>query len=440
MSLYSNLVQRDDRASQPDASTVAIGTLYFVTDEGVLERSNGTAWESYSGAGTGDVVGPASSTDHAVARFDGTSGVLLQDTSAVTLSDAGAFTFPDNVRQTFNPGANAAGINVGSVAGDPDTPSNGDLWYDSSANELTARINGANVALGAGGSGTVNNATVQGRLTTESGVPVSTSDRSAQSTIYFTPYQGNLVALYNGSAWAYHTLTEKSLALSGLTSGKNYDVFLYDNTGTLTLELSAAWTNDTTRADAIVLQDGVYVKDGATTRRLIGTIRTTGTTTTEDSGGGSTTQVGGKRFVWNLYNQVPRPMAVIDTSDSWSYTTDTWRQANGASGNKVEFVVGLSVGYVRAMVVASLQISSSSARAAKSGVGVDSITAPSGLRQRMFSVGASEGQMNSSYEAPIGLGYHYFAWLEKGGDGTNTWIGDAAGDGSQSGLYAQVPA
>jgi len=65
---------------------------------------------------------------------------------------SGAISFPDNTRQTFNPGANAAGLNVGSFAGDPDTPSNGDLWYDSTANELTARINGANVALGDGSS------------------------------------------------------------------------------------------------------------------------------------------------------------------------------------------------------------------------------------------------------------------------------------------------
>ena len=64
---------------------------------------------------------------------------------------SGAITFPDDVRQTFNPGANAAGLNVGSHAGDPGTPSNGDLWYDSSANELTARINGSNVSLGAAG-------------------------------------------------------------------------------------------------------------------------------------------------------------------------------------------------------------------------------------------------------------------------------------------------
>ena len=42
------------------------------------------------GAGTGDVVGPASATDNALARFDGTTGKLVQ-TSVATLSDAGNF-------------------------------------------------------------------------------------------------------------------------------------------------------------------------------------------------------------------------------------------------------------------------------------------------------------------------------------------------------------
>lgn len=44
-------------------------------------------WPS-GGSGSGDVVGPGSATDNAVARFDGTSGKLLQN-SSVTLSDAG---------------------------------------------------------------------------------------------------------------------------------------------------------------------------------------------------------------------------------------------------------------------------------------------------------------------------------------------------------------
>lgn len=45
-------------------------------------------WPQEGSAGSGDVVGPGSSTNDAIARFDGTSGKLIQD-STVTLSDTG---------------------------------------------------------------------------------------------------------------------------------------------------------------------------------------------------------------------------------------------------------------------------------------------------------------------------------------------------------------
>lgn len=142
----------------PTTSTIdGAATLVLNQNEGAIVVSDGTNYFTLRGkatgaAGVGDVVGPGSATDNALARFDSTTGKLIQ-TSAVTVDDTGVFSFPDNVRQTFNPGADAAGLNVGAIAGDPGTPSNGDLWYDSTANELTARINGSNVALGAGGGG-----------------------------------------------------------------------------------------------------------------------------------------------------------------------------------------------------------------------------------------------------------------------------------------------
>lgn len=43
----ASVIQYDTRANQPDAVDVAIGTLYGVTDEAVVERSNGTTWESF---------------------------------------------------------------------------------------------------------------------------------------------------------------------------------------------------------------------------------------------------------------------------------------------------------------------------------------------------------------------------------------------------------
>jgi hypothetical protein len=131
-------------ASGPDP-----GYFFYETDTGDTYSWDGAAWQLVGGSGA--IGGSTGATDNALIRADGTGGSTIQGGSLITCSDAGALTFPDDVRQTFNPGANAAGLNVGSLAGDPGTPSNGDLWYDSTANELTARINGANVALGAGG-------------------------------------------------------------------------------------------------------------------------------------------------------------------------------------------------------------------------------------------------------------------------------------------------
>jgi hypothetical protein len=57
MSTFLSLILRGVRADQPIASTVPVATLYYVTDEGVLERSSGSAWESYSAsAASGKLV------------------------------------------------------------------------------------------------------------------------------------------------------------------------------------------------------------------------------------------------------------------------------------------------------------------------------------------------------------------------------------------------
>ena len=48
------------------------------------------------GSGSGDVTGPGSATDNAVARFDGAGGKTLQN-STVTISDTGNVTFPARI-------------------------------------------------------------------------------------------------------------------------------------------------------------------------------------------------------------------------------------------------------------------------------------------------------------------------------------------------------
>ena len=62
-----------------------------------------------------------------------------------------SFSYTDGLKQTFNPNATNAGLNVGAIAGNPTSQSNGDIWYDSATNTMFGRIGGSNVDLGSTG-------------------------------------------------------------------------------------------------------------------------------------------------------------------------------------------------------------------------------------------------------------------------------------------------
>lgn len=269
----------------------------------------------------------------------------------------------------------------------------------------------------------------QGRLTLESGVAVSTSDQTAKTSLYLTPVGGNKVALYDGTRWKFYSFSEITLAIGTLTADKNYDVFLYDNTGTLTLELSAAWSSDSARTEALTTQDGVLVKSGATTRRLVGTIRTTTTTTTEDS------LV--KRFVWNAQNQISRPMRRLETTGTWVYTTDTWRQANASTANQLEFVCGAPT-FAEAHIHARAS-SSNTSTTVMGAIGYDSTTTPAAVIDRAFGSGSNViATIHCNHTVTAAAGYHYLAWLERSATGgTTTWSG-VSGTIIQTGIMGSV--
>jgi hypothetical protein len=239
-----------------------------------------------------------------------------------------------------------------------------------------------------------------GRLTTESGQAISTSNRSSQGTLYFTPFRGSSVALFTGGRWKLYNLTERSLALS-ISNNTNYDVFLYDNAGTLTLELSAAWASSSARTDAIVMYDGVYVKVSDMRRRYLGTIRGSGANVTEDSAT--------KRFVWNYYNRVPRTLTNT-SSTSHTYASSTFRPFNNSTTNQVEWVIGETQGYY-------VHIMGSSENNSEYGVGLDSTSSPT------MQYAHQNGTMTTTVSdmATVSSGYHYIVPLESATTGTVTF-------------------
>lgn len=123
------------------------GTVTGTTDpSGNASRillQNGTAARPVYGSSTDSTTG--------LYFASSTIGFSVGGTVRATLTNAA---FVPTVKTTFTPSATLAGMNVGSVAGDPSTPANGDIWYDSTNNLLRARIAGSTVNLSAGSGGT----------------------------------------------------------------------------------------------------------------------------------------------------------------------------------------------------------------------------------------------------------------------------------------------
>lgn len=250
------------------------------------------------------------------------------------------------------------------------------------------------------------------RLTAVAGDPTPVTDQTAVTTIYLTPFQGDQISLWNGTSWATAAFTETSLSLAGFAPATNYDIFVYDNAGTPTLE-ALSWTDNTTRATALTTQNGVYVKLGDATRRYAGTIRTTATTgQTEDTGGGANTI--GRRFIWNVANRTKRTFLINETAVSWAYSTGTWRRMNNNPNIKAEFVIGLQEDPVEFFGVFSMNSSSTPV----AGLGVDWTSGtPTGALYSFGAAGGAYGTVVIPLVTTLAPGFHDVSALEKGNNG-----------------------
>ena len=260
------------------------------------------------------------------------------------------------------------------------------------------------------------------RLTLESGVAVSVSDQLAKTTLYCTPYAGNRIDLYDASGVpTTYSSAEFSIAFPAAAS-QVYDVFAYNNASVPTLEL-LAWTNDTTRATALVRTiTGAYTKSGDLTRRYLGTVRTT-------TAAGQCEDSVVKRYVWNYSNQVHRPLFKQDSTLTWTYSTATWRQANAAAANQVDVVVGIAGATLDLRMTGRASSDTNGNNIAMS-IGEDVTNAPSASALWFYSdygfAGANYGLLLSAtlVKTPA-VGRHFYAWLEIGNaTGTNTWYGN----------------
>jgi hypothetical protein len=416
----------------------------------VLGVSNTGAFEQATSAAvtakvvlTGDVNGPAG--DNLVDSVSGNIGGVVPFVSTPVFGSlTGVGTVPATLSATGELGRGTSASVVlmgGDVQGDSDEctvvaiqdvpvpapPSTGTTVLTDTAGVLS---------WAAAGAGTVLPQTPGLRLSLTTGVPVTTADVTGATTLYYTPYQSGSIFLYNGSAWIEYSTPEVSLALGTLVNATNYDVFATFTGGAVVLSL-VAWTNATTRATALVRQNGMLVQSGATTQLYLGTIRTTATTTTEDSAL--------NRFVWNQYNQVPRPLLVQDATASWSYSATAYREARGVASNQFAYVTGDAATFLDASVLCG--VNNPSGFGIVVGIGIDSTSANSAQLNGGTTGSTTILPSSARYKGYPGLGYHFVAWLESGHNGgtptfygTGQDYGDSDPAQGNSGMNAQIAA
>lgn len=307
-----------------------------------------------------------------------------------------------------------------------------------------------------------------GRLTLVSGTPVFTTDQAGATTIYYAPYVGKYVPIYNGTAMQSYAFTASDSDTVGLSIalGSNwaantiYDVFIGLNSSTVTLCTGPAWTASGAGSSSrgtgagttqLALFKGVQTNAVSLTCRYnntttftcaanqctyVGSFITNGSTGQIDFKFGSAASGGGAAClcVYNAYNQVAQTAAVRDSVTTYTYTTASYRQANASTGNQVNFLVGLA-GNAVTIVNSAQTFNSSGGVVASVGIGIDSTTANSAQIQMAAQAPASTSAVTTAtYAGNPAIGFHYAARLEYSqAAGTTTWDGTGGATGIQSG-------
>lgn len=286
----------------------------------------------------------------------------------------------------------------------------------------------------------------QGRLTLISNTPVMTADATAQTNVYYTPYQGNIVPIYDGANMQFYAFGQLTMALntSNQLSGNIYDLFVFINSSVVTFAAGPAWTSTSSRGTGANTTEltqigGLWVnaniitlKNGATTysnipvgrATYVGSVYMTANGQTgvqfrpTSASGGNNTILG----IWNAYNRVRVNCRSVDATSVWNYSTNAWRAANNSTSNRIRWLDGLQQSSIYATYDAVTNNNISTGQA-NIGIGFNSTSSPGGLPAQMQNNPALLTLHTASISPPL-LGLNYAQALEITVLGTQLFYGN----------------
>lgn len=295
----------------------------------------------------------------------------------------------------------------------------------------------------------------QGRLTPSSGSPVITSDVVSAASVYYEPYSGNLVPIYNGSAMIPTAFAALPLSLASQhVASTLYDLFVFSNAGVLTLVSGPAWSVSTAGSCArgvgasstqLTRVSGLWVnavamtaRNGAATYSVGANLGTyVGSMFIDGSAGQVTCHVAfgqSRRWgVWNAYNRIPIVLRMGDPTSSWTSAPTSWRQSRADSTNFVHIFSGLPEEIHDLAFTQYRQLTVNGSDATNDiGIGYNSTTVVSGTQGRIFASKGSatlsdvhSGMSVALYAAPPVLGINKINAIEQATSGTtaNSFFG-----------------
>jgi hypothetical protein len=316
----------------------------------------------------------------------------------------------------------------------------------------TYTYNGVGWTLVSGGG--IGNASAQGRLTLQTATPVMTTTQSAKTAIYYTPYVGNQIPIYDGTNMVATPFTELSVATTdtskspaAIGASKVNDWFVWNDAGTIRIGHGPDWTSDTVRSagTALVMVNGIWLNNAAITNgpaasrgTYVATTRSNASSTLDWIYGGlAAGGTAGFFGLWNAYNRVQVGSITGNTTDNWGAAGGSvWEAANASTAMRCSLVRGLDEDIVFAQYTCMLQANGANATV---GVGLDRTTGFNGVATGVL-IGTATYQTGvGTYNGLPGIGLHYLQAVQFA-TSTTTYLGDGSTVYIQTGLSTQFRA
>lgn len=267
------------------------------------------------------------------------------------------------------------------------------------------------------------------RLTTESGVPDSSTDRTAQGTIYFTKYKHNRLWLKWNGTWRPYAIDELSYTVAA-TNDTHNALYAYATSETTAAIEKEQWTNNTTRATAIAYDadTGLPIKSGDSTRLHIGDFYATASNQTEDSKA--------RRRVTNVFNVIPRTTYGTDGTNTHTYGTNSHRpirnQTTPGTSNRFDVTVSGRQNKLWARQQLTFESDGVGSWQFTVGIALDSTNSPLATAEATGGVGWSASLSVDWFWDDLAIGGHFVQGTEKAGGvagaaGTQTIYNDNGG-------------